>query len=131
MSDNTDLATSAALLFEQFSESEDAVEVMSLSTSDGFPVQSFTRGQLSFESDTMAAAASTLFSVSNAVAHQILSKQYKSTFIEADQGNIFFISLKLADKDFVLAVCASESINIASLRLFTNRLASAIRSHNN
>lgn len=130
MSDNADLSTSVSLLFEQFSESEAAIEVMSLSTADGFPIQSYSRGQHTFESDTLAAAASTLFSVSNAVAHQILSKQYKSTFIEADKGNIFFISLKLGDKDFVLAVCASESVNIASLRLFTNRLASAIISHN-
>ena len=141
MSDSAELASNLSLihnnlsdtlsqLFEKSAEKEGAVEVISLSTADGFPVQNFMRGQHSFEPDTMAAAASTLFSVSNAVANQILSKDYKSTFIEADQGNVFFICLKMANKDFVLAVCASAAMNIASLRLFTNRLATAIIDQN-
>ena len=76
-----------------------------------------------FDVETMAAAASTLYSVSNAVTKQILSKSFKITFIESEQGNVAFVALQLNDKDFVLSMSAKSAMNIASLRLLINRLA--------
>ena len=114
-------------LFEKFSEKDGAIEVISLSTSDGFAIQTYIKNEHQFEVDTMAAAASTLYSVSKAVAQQILSKEFKSTFIEANQGNVCFVAFSLNDKDFVLAMSADQTMNIASLRLCVNRLAEEIK----
>lgn len=114
-------------IFEEFTEADSAIEVISLSTSDGFAVQSFLRSKHEFEADTMAAAASTLYSVSNAVVQQILSKEFKSTFIEANEGNVCFVAFEMNGKDYVLAMSASQSMNIANLRICINRLAERIK----
>jgi len=123
----SDQALSARLkpIFAGYAQQE-AIEVISLATTDGFPVYSFNRSTARFEEDTLAAAASTLHSVSNAVAQQILGKRFKITFIEAQQGNVAFVSLNIDERDYVLVMSARESLNIASLRLLINRLANEI-----
>lgn len=115
-------------LLEKLAERESAVEVISLSTTDGFPVEDFVRSSSSFDSDTMSAAASTIYSVSKAVAQQILAKEFKSTFIEANQGNMCFISFSVNEKDYVLAVSANHAMNLAELRISTKNLAERIKS---
>lgn len=114
-------------LFEQYGEQESAIEMISLSTSDGFSVHRFIRNQNNFEADTMAAASSTLYSVSNAVVKQILAKEFKSTLIEANEGNVYFVAFNLDEKDYVLAMSAGQTMNIASLRMCINRLAADIK----
>lgn len=114
-------------LFQKFSNREAAIDVIALATSDGFAVQSLLQRQHEFEPDTMAAAASTLYSVSNAVSRQILSKEYKSTFIEAKDGNVCFVSFEYSDTDYVLAMSADSSMNIAQLRMCINGLAEEIK----
>ncbi|CAA0092564.1 Uncharacterised protein [Zhongshania aliphaticivorans] len=113
-------------LFIEYAENDYALDMISLATTDGFPVHHFSRLHDELDIETMAAAASTLYSVSNAVAKQILSKQFKITFIESEQGNIAFVSLKINDQDFVLSMSASNAMNIANLRLLINRLATKI-----
>ncbi|GAB1257676.1 roadblock/LC7 domain-containing protein [Aurantivibrio plasticivorans] len=113
-------------LFGACTDGNPQVDVISLATSDGFPVLSYASNQENFKEDTMAAAASTLQSVSSAVAQQILGREFKSTFIEAKEGNVCFVALNMMDKDYVLAMSASGDMNIASLRLCINGLASEI-----
>ncbi|MDO3383959.1 roadblock/LC7 domain-containing protein [Gilvimarinus algae] len=112
-------------LCEKYAENE-AVEVISLSTTDGFPVYTLNRANHNIEEDSLSAAASTLHSVSNAVAQQILGKRFKVTFIEAQQGNVAFVDLELQGKNYVLVMSAQQSLNIASLRLLITRLANEI-----
>jgi predicted regulator of Ras-like GTPase activity (Roadblock/LC7/MglB family) len=119
------LSTLLESLFASYAENQ-SLEVISLSTTDGFPVCNFSRVAGDFEAGSMAAASSTLYSVSDAVARQILSKSFKVTFIEAEQGNVAFVALELKDKDLVLAMSAKQSMNIASLRMLINRLAKEI-----
>ena len=123
MSDNKKLSEQLIGLFDEYSSNNDAIEIISLATTDGFPVHHFSRLSEGFDVETMAAAASTLYSVSNAVTKQILSKSFKITFIESEQGNVAFVALQLNDKDFVLSMSAKGAMNIASLRLLINRLA--------
>lgn len=113
-------------LFEQYSSDNSALEIICLATTDGFPVYHYARIEENFDAETMAAAASTLCSVSNAVAHQILSKQFKTTFIESEQGNVAFVAMQVCDKDFVLSMSAKSTMNIANLRLLITRLAGEI-----
>lgn len=119
---NTKLAQLCTHIFDAYLEKYDAIEMISLATSDGFPVINRTTHNLSIESDTMAAASSTLFSVSNAISKQILRKEFKVTFIESGSGNIAFIALSLQGMDYVLAMSAAESMNIGQLRVFIHRI---------
>lgn len=114
-------------IFQKFADKDDAIDVIALATSDGFPVKCLLQKQHEFEEDTMAAAASTLYSVSNAVAQQILTKEYKSTFIEAKDGNVCFVSFEFMNVDYVLSMSASASMNIAQLRITINSLAEEIK----
>lgn len=125
MSSDPKLENRLQTLFATYAENA-AIEVIALATTDGFPVCSFNRGAENFAEDTLSAAASTLYSVSNAVTRQILGKRFKITFIESEQGNVAFVALTLTGRDYVLVMSARESLNIASLRLLINRLANEI-----
>lgn len=126
--DKQQLITAISPLFDDYMKSNQGLEVISLATTDGFPLLDTKKGNNEFETDKLAAASSTLFSVSNAVSRQILKKSFKVTFIEAEEGNIAFVSLSLDNDDFVLAMSAGEQVNIASLRMLINRLAKEIQS---
>lgn len=104
----------------------EAVEIIALATTDGFPVCSASRRDGSFAEDTLAAAASTLHSVSDAVARQILGKRFRVTFIESEEGNVAFVALSLEGREYVLVMSAGADLNIASLRLLISRLANEI-----
>lgn len=125
MSFNQAYAEQLSQLMNRYADN-DAIEVISLATTDGFAVQTFNRANHSIEKDSLAAAASTLHSVSNAVARQILGKKFKVTFIEAEQGNVAFVDLELAGDNYVLVMSATQALNIASLRLLITRLAKEI-----
>ncbi|MDO3386123.1 roadblock/LC7 domain-containing protein [Gilvimarinus sp. SDUM040013] len=125
MSFNQALSVPLQSLFSKYAQN-DALEVISLATTDGFPVQTLTTMTRSLEEDSLSAAASTLHSVSNAVAQQILGKNFKVAFIEAEQGNVAFVDLDIDESNYVLVMSANESLNIASLRLLITRLATEI-----
>ena len=126
MSLNELLVTTAESVFSQYIERYPDIEVLSLATTDGFPVFNMSSNHVNMDDDKMAAASSTLYSVSNAVSKQLLEKSFKITYIEAEQGNVGFISLSIQDKDFVLAMSTSESMNLGQLRVFINRIANEI-----
>lgn len=112
-----------------YSDNYHDIDLISLSTTDGFPVYNFTRHLNDFEGDKMAAAASTLYSVSNAVSQQILNKQFSVTFIETEGGNVAFVTLNMDDNDYVLSMSGTKAMSIAQLRLLLNRLAADIAPH--
>lgn len=115
--------------FEAYAK-DSAIEVISLSTTDGFSVQTLNKANQHLEPDSLSAAASTLHSVSNAVAQQILGKRFKVTFIEAQQGNVAFVDLTLGEDNYVLVMSADQSMNIATLRLRITRLAEDLQQTN-
>lgn len=128
MSFSSQLTAHLQSLFDQYADNE-AIEVISLATTDGFPVLTLAKVPRNIEEDSLSAAASTLHSVSNAVAHQILGKSFKVTFIEAQQGNVAIVNIELGEQDCVLVMSANETLNIASLRLLITRLAKEIQSY--
>lgn len=123
MSVNQKLQQISDALFPDYLSRYDAIEVICLATTDGFPVVHRIGRDMAFDADKMAAASSTLYSISNAVAQQILSKSFKITIIEAEQGNMAFIALVADNKDFVLAISASAALNVGQLRVIIHRVA--------
>lgn len=113
------------VLFQQYSN-DTAIEMISLATTDGFPVCTLNRAGKPLEEDSLCAAASTLHSVSNAVAQQILGKAFQVAFIETRQGNVAFVDLNLDNGSYVLMMSAGPSMNIANLRLLLTRLANEL-----
>ncbi len=125
MSFNPSQKNQLQTLFAECAQVE-SIEVISLATTDGFPVYTLNKAGHSLEEDSLSAAASTLHSVSNAVAQQILGKRFKVTFIEAQQGNVAFVDLDIGEDNYVLVMSANQTMNIASLRLRITRLAEEI-----
>jgi len=115
-------------LIDTYGARYDQLDLISLSTADGFPIYNYERHLNRFAADKMAAAASTLYAVSNAVAKQILSKNFQITFVETENGNIAFVALALDHKDHVLSMSGKHALNIAKLRLLLNRLAQEMSS---
>lgn len=111
------------VLFSSYMDIEVAIELIALSTTDGFPVCARSRDMNNYESDKIAAAASTLYSVSNAVSKQILKSNFETAFVETNRGNMAFVSLSNSKGEYVLAISASGAINIAKLRLRIKNLA--------
>ena len=130
MLDNNYVAQFSKEKFQIYMDEYDALEMICLSTTDGFPVYNHSSKKLHFDVDTMAAASSTLYSVSNAVSKQILSKHFNITFIESENGNIGFVALSLGERDFVLSMSASDAMNIGKLRVLINRLSEDLKNTN-
>lgn len=103
-----------------FNENQD-LRLVSLCTTDGFPVVSVSKHGLAIQSDKLAAAFSTLFSVSNAVATQVLKLDFDTTIIESDSGNIAVISILVDGVDCVLCMAGGASMNVGTLRLHIKR----------
>ena len=127
MKSNSKIVQACQAAFKSYLDKYEAVEVINLSTTDGFPIYNQSNHSVSFDAETLAAASSTLYSVSSAVSKQILSKNLKITFIEADLGCIGFILLQLESNDFVLSMSANETMNIGQLRVFIHRLSEEIK----
>lgn len=123
MSINEQLRAQADLIFNNYLQKYAEIEMICLSTSDGFHICSASVPTVSFDPDTMAAASSTLFSVSGAVSQQILNKSFRVTFIESEQGNVAFVVLHIAEFDFVMAMSANSQMNIGQLRVFIHRVS--------
>ncbi|WP_221801348.1 roadblock/LC7 domain-containing protein [Oceanobacter mangrovi] len=116
-------------IFQSCIDSYEAIECICLSTTDGFPVLSLKKASLNFEADAMAAASSTLYSVSNAVSRQMLARPFRMSFIESAQGNVMFVAMSVANKEFVLTVSGSDAMNIGQLRAIVNRMVTDVYQH--
>ena len=114
-------------IIDLFLKENSNLEIIAISTGDGFPVALSTKEENEIEPDKMAAAASTLYSVSNAVSMQLLSRRFEATIIESNNGNIAFVALEFLDNDFVMAMSANAQLNLASLRILIKRLTVEIK----
>ncbi len=102
------------------------IEIISLTTVDGFSVCHILNGAASIEEDKLAATTSTLYAVANAVSNQILGKGFNINFIETEAGNFALVGLKLSTTEFVLTLSTGKQMNIASVRLIIKRLSQEI-----
>lgn len=128
MFDQEMIKSEAKKIFSMYRGKYDAIDMVCLSTADGFPVISVAADGLTFEKDTMSAASSTLYSVSDAISRQILMKPFRIAFIESEMGNIAFVSIEFGEHDFVLAMSANDSMNIGQLRVLIHRICDELRS---
>ena len=124
-----DICEKVSRLMLEFKDQDTAIELIALCTGDGFPVCSLASNAREFEEDKMAAASSTLYSVSNAVAQQIVSSEFQTTFIETRDGNMAFVAMRREDRDYVVVMSAAKEMNLAKLRLRISRLVEELEGY--
>jgi len=102
--------------------------LVSLCTTDGFSIMSYAAKSLSTEADKLAAMSSTISALSDSVATQILDDDFDITIIEADHGNMLFVSTRYLDNPCVLTLAAKSNTALATARYKTKGLAKSIES---
>ncbi len=102
------------------------VILVSLSTADGFYIKSFGSKVLNGEADKLAAMSSTISSLSDSSAKQILQNQFDMTIIESDAGNMLFVRTNYLGLPCVLTVAAQSKMALATDRYKTKILAQNI-----
>ena len=115
----------AALFAEQAEKFAD-LKVLSLTTADGFPIHCDVRQANKVEAEKVAAVSSSLISLSNAAARQMIGKPLESTTIETAGGNMFLCNTTFEEKKCVLCIVTGEKENIGHARYFTQQIAQLI-----
>lgn len=121
--DNSDKYMLYVNIVEAYFKDNKGLKLISLCTSDGFPIAAAKKSYLLIENDKFAAASSTLFSVSNAVASQFFDLSFDVTTIESDQGNIAVNSILIEETDCILCIAGDAGMNVGTLRLHIRRCA--------
>lgn len=116
---NTDLMQ----LIKSFCANNREIVLVSLCTTDGFPISYFSTSQLSNQTDKLAAMSSTISSLSDSAANQIDQGQCNVTIIETSSGNLLFVKASYMGTACVLTVVAKDKMLLATARYKTKMLA--------
>lgn len=114
-------------LFDAFINSDTSIELVNLSTSDGFVITSRCSGNVETEVDKIAAIASSLCSLSNSAANGIIKESFLVTTIETNGGNILFLRCSYLEYTCVLSVALKANISLAQSRFLSRRLIENIQ----
>jgi len=110
-------------LIESFCENNKEVVLVSLCTTDGFPIEYFSTDELNAEADKLAAISSTISALSDSSSRQMNQGQCGITIIEAAFGNILFVKATYLGTQCVLTVVANIKMNLAAARYKTKNLS--------
>lgn len=111
---------------EAFCADNREVTLVSLCTTDGFPISYFSKSDLTNLADKLAAMSSTLSALSDSSATQMNQGQCDITIIETTSGSILFVRASYLGKPCVLTVVAKEKMLLAAARYKTKKLAQTI-----
>lgn len=109
-------------LFEDNSE----ITLVSLCTTDGFPINHVSTNELSEQADKLAAISSTLSALSGSSAIQMQQGQCDITIIEATFGNILCVKTSYLETQCVLTVVANIKMSLAEARYKTKKMSQEI-----
>lgn len=125
---NTKIPVKSELLesIKELCESDRDMLLVSLSTTDGFSIKTFASKALNAEADKLAAMSSTISSLSDAAAKQVLKNQFDITIVETNSGNMLFVRTDYLGLPCVLTIAARGSMSLATARYKTKNLAQSI-----
>ena len=123
---NSSASPSLRAAIKELCEDQKEIFVISLCTTDGFSILSFAAKALNTESDKLAAMSSTIASLSDSSAKQLLDDQFDVTTIESDSGNALFVKTNYLSKPCVLTVVAKKKMSLATARYKTKSIAEVI-----
>lgn len=107
-------------------EANREIILVSICTTDGFPISCFSISELSNQTDKFAAMSSTLSALSDSSASQMNQGSCDITIVEATAGNILFVKTDYIGKPCVLTVVAQNKMALAEVRYKTKKLIGAI-----
>ncbi len=107
-------------------EANREVVLVSLCTTDGFPISCFSISELSNQADKFAAMSSTLSALSDSSASQMNQGKCDITIVEATSGNMLFVKTDYIGKPCVLTVVAQDKMALAEARYKTKKLMAEI-----
>jgi len=113
-------------LIDVFYKTNSEVNLVSLSTSDGFIIHLAQSEQLHCEKDKIAAVTSTFLSVSHSIAKEFINSQVRVASIETDKGNFLCAGTLYKKTPTVLTLSADESMSLGVLRVKLRQLATLI-----
>lgn len=125
-SEKTNMKSELLHSIKELCESNKEIVLVSLCTTDGFPIKYLSTDELSTEVDKLAAISSTISALSDSSARQMNQGQCDITIIEATYGNMLFLKASYLGKPCVLTVVANTKMTLAAARYKTKNLAIAI-----
>ena len=111
-------------LLEDFFEQHPEVNLVGLSTADGFNIHTVAR--IDNIPDKIAALTSTMCAMGEAVAEHLLAGDVSSVVIEAAQGDILFLKIPGKERNRVLAAAFTRKMSLGEARFLTKRLAGSV-----
>ena len=94
------------------------IESASVASGDGFEVASVLRGEVA--GDKLAAMASSLLALSEAVVQELRMKACRNVIIESEKGSIVTLRIPSADRELLITVLCSDAASLGSV-LFAAR----------
>lgn len=113
-------------LFINFFKQVGYGKALNLSTVDGFTVLSQTIDGYELEADKLSAVTSSLASLSNAAAQQLIQSQLLNTTIETDNGDLIILKTQYHGKSAILCVITDKQLSLGKSRYYSIKLAEAI-----
>lgn len=109
-------------LIDQVYNADVDIELVSISTADGFVIHQSSSKRFRDESDKIAAIASTFSSISNSIANEIIDSSFNIAFIETPRGNFVCIHTLYLGKSVVLILFAKDGMSLGTLRVKARNL---------
>lgn len=113
-------------IINDFYSHDTDVNLVSLCTPDGFEIHQSSMDKFQAVPDKISAIASTLSSISDSIANEIIESPFKVTTIETNEGNFVCIYTQYLQQNVVLTICAGSDMSLGVLRVKTRHLATAI-----
>lgn len=126
VNENSQAKVALSRCIKDLCETNREIALVTLCTTDGFPISCFSINELSNQADKFAAMSSTLSALSDSSASQMQQGECEITIVEATSGNMLFVKTDYLGKPCVLTVVAKNKMTLAEARYKTKRLASEI-----
>jgi predicted regulator of Ras-like GTPase activity (Roadblock/LC7/MglB family) len=94
------------------------IESASVVSGDGFEIASVLRGDVA--GDKLAAMASSLLALSEAVVQELRMKACRNVIIESEKGSVVTLRIPSADRELLITVLCSDAASLGSV-LFAAR----------
>ncbi len=121
------MPTTFKQIYHDLSEKVNNMKALSLTTADGFCLFCESEERFDLEEDKLSAVSSSLTALSNAAAKQLMSADFKSTFIETNKGLMYMVKAEYQGKSCILCLISGKEPNLGQIRYYVNALAKDLK----
>lgn len=114
-------------VFEKVSEQLTDIKTINISSVDGFSIHSYSKYDGEISEEQLAAVSSSISSLSNSVAKQLIKSSLVSTTIETDNGYMFLVNTEFLKKQCIICIITGNKENLAKVRYFATKLSNKLK----